>query len=537
MRASNRRLERLDPFELKDRLIAMAWARRGARAEGILNAGRGNPDWHALEPREALFELGRFAIEEARRTAPAQGLGGAPRKRGIARRMGLFLAKQAPAPGVRFLRRALRFAAQRLGCDRDALVHELVDGACGDHYPEPVRMLPQVERIVRGLVEQELCRGRQRGALDLFAVEGVSAGVCYLFDSLIANGLLRRGDRIAVAVPIFSPYLEIPRLERYAFDVVRIEASEFHVDGTHNWQYPDAEIDKIADPSVKALVLVNPSNPPSVALRRSTLRRLTRIVRTRRPDLIIITDDVYAGFVEGFQSLLAALPRNTVGLYSFSKYFGCTGWRLGVVAIHHGNVLDAWLRRRSSGRRYASLLLEPEKLKFIDRLVADSRAIAFNHTAGLSSPQQVLMALLALFGVMEPGRRYRRVTRRMLHGRLVALYRGLGAELPPDPLRAGYYAELDLAAWGMQHYGPGFVRFLERRHHPIDLLVALARGSSIVLMPGGSFGGPEWSVRVSLANLPAASYRRIGEKLAAAARGYVREWRRGARSRARASRR
>ncbi len=532
MRTMNRRLERLDPFELKDKLLAMARARPGASERTLLNAGRGNPDWHAIESREAFFELGRFAVEEARRAPPAVGLGGAPQKRGIARRLRAFLAREAPTPGTRFLRRALRFARDRLRCDGDALVHELVDGVCGDHYPEPMRMLPHAERFVRRFLEQELCAGRPRGGrLDLFAVEGASAGVCYLFDSLLANGLLRRGDRIAVAVPIFSPYLEIPRLERYAFDIVRIDASEFDDDGTHSWQYPDAEIDKIADPSVKALVLVNPSNPPSVAMRPSTLARLARIVRGRRPDLIVVTDDVYATFVEGFRSVFAALPRNTVGIYSFSKHFGCTGWRLGVVAIHEDNVLDARLRRRSSGRRYASLLLEPRKLKFIDRVVADSRAIAFNHTAGLSTPQQVQMALLALYGLMAEGLRYKQLARRTLDGRLRALYRGLGATLPANPLRAGYYAELDLAAWGLRTHGSGFVRFLRRRHHPIDLLVALARRASIVLMPGGSFGGPEWSVRVSLANLPAAAYERIGAELAAVARGYVREWRREGRSR------
>lgn len=527
MRASDWRLERLDPFELKDELVALARASGGRGTGGILNAGRGNPDWHAIEPREAFFELGRFAVAEARRAPPAAGLGGAPQERGIARRLRAFLARQAPTAGTRFLARALRFGRDRLRCDGDALVHELVDGVCGDHYPEPVRMLPHAERIVRRFLEQELCAGRPGGGrLDLFAVEGASAGVCYLFDSLLANGLLRRGDRIAVAVPIFSPYLEIPRLDRYRFEVVRIDASERDAGGMHSWQYPDAEIDKVADPKVKALILVNPSNPPSVAMRPATLERLARIVRRKRPDLIVITDDVYATFVEGFRSVFAALPRNTVGVYSFSKHFGCTGWRLGVIAIREDNVLDAALQRRSTGRRYASLLLEPRKLKFIDRLVADSRAIAFNHTAGLSTPQQVQMALLALFGLMAEGLRYKQLARRTLQARLQALYRGLGAKLPADPLRAGYYAELDLAAWGERAHGPGFVRFLKRRHHPIDLLAALARRASIVLMPGASFGGPEWSFRVSLANLPAADYARIGEHLAAAARGYVGEWRR-----------
>ena len=34
--------------------------------------------------------------------------------------------------------------------------------------------------------------------------------------------------------------------------------------------------------------------------------------------------------------------------------------------------------------RYASLTTKPRELRFIDRLVADSRAVALNHTAGLS---------------------------------------------------------------------------------------------------------------------------------------------------------
>jgi aspartate 4-decarboxylase len=37
------------------------------------------------------------------------------------------------------------------------------------------------------------------------------------------------------------------------------------------------------------------------------------------------------------------------------------------------------------------LLAEPRKLRFIDRLVADNRDEALNHTAGLSTPQQTMM--------------------------------------------------------------------------------------------------------------------------------------------------
>jgi aspartate 4-decarboxylase len=526
--AARRALARLDPFELKDRLISLAERRARQGAGALLNAGRGNPNWLALAPREAFLALGRFAIEESRRVALAEGMGGAPAKKGIARRLRAFLAGNAA--GTALLRRILDYGVRRCGFDADAFVHELASGAAGDHYPVPVRMRPHAERLVAEYLRRELLGARpSRSAFDLFAVEGATAGICYLFDSLVANGLLRRGDRIALAVPIFAPYVEIPRLARYAFDVVRIEASERRADGSHAWQYPDAEIDKLADRSIKALFLVHPSNPPSVAMRARTVRRLANLVRTRRRDLIVITDDVYATFVPGFRSLFAELPRNTVAMYSFSKHFGCTGWRLGVVALARDNVLDRLIaqlperRRREIGKRYASLALDPGKLRFIDRLAADSRSIALNHTAGLSTPQQAQMALFAAFALLDRGGRYRNLARAVVRRRLEALYAGLGAPLPEDPLRAGYYAELDLLVWAEQHYGAGFVSFLKRRKHPVELLLRLAERSAIVLMPGGGFAGPEWSVRVSLANLPEEAYGRIGAELAAAARDYVRE--------------
>ena len=100
---------------------------------------------------------------------------------------------------------------------------------------------------------------------------------------------------------------------------------------------------------------------------------------------------------------MAELPQNTIGVYSYSKHFGCTGWRLGVVAVHQNNIYDKMLAklpakdRAALNHRYSSISLTPEKLKFIDRMVADSRQVALNHTAGLSLPQQIQMALFSLF--------------------------------------------------------------------------------------------------------------------------------------------
>ena len=305
-RAAQRRLEHLSPFELKDKLIALAAGHARASTAQMLNAGRGNPNWIATAGRDAFFLLGRFAMQEARRTWDAPGLAGMPSPQGIATRLRAFLRHNAEEPGAELLRAALDYGTRQLGFEPDAFAHELTDAVVADNYPVPPRMLAHCERIVHEYLIQEVCDGRGPGGrFDLFATEGATAAICYIFDSLAVNGLLERGSRIALGTPIFTPYVEIPRLERYGLEIVPVQATETRPDGSHAWQYPDSEIEKLADHKVKAFFLVNPSNPPSVAMRPATVRRLVKVIRRDNPDLIIITDDVYATFVPGFRSLMA----------------------------------------------------------------------------------------------------------------------------------------------------------------------------------------------------------------------------------------
>lgn len=531
-RAEQRALRTLSPFELKDRLIALAADSERASHAQMLNAGRGNPNWVCATPREAFGMLLRFSLDESRRGISVPDFGRMPQKEGIAERFAEFLAADPKAPGAKLLRASLDYGVRSLKFDAETFVHELTEGIIGCRYPIPDRMLPCTERIVHEYLAREMCGGTPpAGRFDLFAVEGGTAGICYIFDSLTLNRLLRRGDAIALGVPTFTPYLEIPRLDRYAFKVVTIDAAkERRADGSHSWQYADEEIDKLADTRIKAFFVVNPSNPPSYALRASTMQRLVRLVKTRRRDLIIITDDVYGTFVPGFRSLMAELPRNTIGVYSYSKHFGCTGWRLGVVAVHQENVFDRMLARLPAkdraavNRRYRSISVAPQKLKFIDRMVADSRQVALNHTAGLSLPQQVQMALFSLFALLEEKDSYKTRCRVIVRRRLKALFDGLGLDAPIDEHRASYYAQLDLMVWAEQHYGPEFARYLRKRYDCTDMLFRLAQQSGVVLLHGGGFGGPEWSVRVSLANLPEETYSKIGQYLKEAAEGYVEEW-------------
>ena len=171
--------------------------------------------------------------------------------------------------------------------------------------------------------------------------------------------------------------------------------------------------------------------------------------------------------------LLGAFPRNTIGVYSYSKYFGCTGWRLGVIALHENNLLDELIARhpepvqKKLDKRYGTLVLEPRKVRFIDRIVADSRDVALNHTAGLSLPQQVMMSLFSLYELMDQKKLYQKACLGIVKKRVEATIEGLGIEVAPNEAFILHPGEFVLG------------QTLERVTLPNDLVARLEGKSSL----------------------------------------------------------
>jgi aspartate 4-decarboxylase len=202
-----------------------------------------------------------------------------------------------------------------------------------------------------------------------------------------------------------------------------------------------------------------------------------------------------------------------------------------VVAIHQDNVLDSKIAalpdadRCALDQRYGMLALEPRKLRFIDRLVADSRDVALNHTAGLSPPQQAIMTLFSLVELADHERTYRQACTAILRRRVTALCDGLGLEATPGPLFDNYYGLINLEFWLRKYLGEDIARFIQRHVHPLDIVFRLTRDHGIVLLNGGGFHAPDWSVRVSFANLDDDVYDDIGRAIRAIAQDYVHAYR------------
>ncbi len=524
-------LAKLSPFELKGRIIEAADEKVKNAAYTLLNAGRGNPNWIAIEARRAFFALGQFAMQECSRVFELpEGIAGVPSKDGISVRFETWMRDNGNVPGVDFLKRSYEYALMELSADADDLVYEWTDGIVGDHYPTPPRILHYTEIIIRKFLDWAFCAGNPpEDTFDLFAVEGSTAGMCYSFDVLKHNFLLNKGDCIGLMVPVFTPYIEIPELAEFDYTVMNIRADVMTPDGIHTWQYDPDDIAKLKDPKYKMLFVTNPSNPPSYAIDAKTVEALKEVVKAN-PNLMILTDDVYGTFVEGYRSLMADLPYNAMSCYSFSKYYGATGWRLSVTAVSENNVFDKLIselpqdKKEALNQRYQSLTLDVPGLKFIDRMVAESRLIALNHTAGLSTPQQIQMCLMALGTLLDDKDIYHKRMIKLIHDRYNALWSNFGFKMPDDPLRADYYSEIDLMVWAKELYGQEFADYINNNYNPLSAVFRLASETGAVVLNGDGFDGPKWSIRVSLANLNEEDYVKIGKYIRQILEQYATEW-------------
>lgn len=519
-----KKYEELSPFELKNKLISMA---EKSSEKLMLNAGRGNPNWVATLPRQAFFLLGNFAVEEGQRVLSRYGLAGAPEQENMGDRLVEFCGRNAEHVGAQFLKDSFLYVQKELDLDGDEFIAEMVDALLGDHYPTPDRVLNNTQEIIRAYLDLTMCDGNPpAGKMDIFLTEGGTAAMTYVFNTLKENFLLNPGDKIALGTPIFTPYLEIPPLNDYELEILDVEQDE-----NNNWQYPLKELEKLKDPSIKAFFVVNPSNPSSVSMASDSLDYIADLVKNERKDLILLTDDVYGTFVNGFRSLAAIAPHNTILVYSYSKYFGATGWRLGAIGIHQDNVMDDMIaklpkdKRLGLHKRYVTIATEPEKIKLIDRLVADSRAVALNHTAGISTPQQVMMVLFSLQELLDvDSRLYRKEIQDLIHERYQTLYDALGAPGAKLSFYAKYYTTIDIPALARKRYGKKFAAWLENEHEPIDFVWRMADDKNVVVMDGGGFAAPEMSVRVSLANLFKKDYAKIGAAISELLEDYKNEW-------------
>jgi aspartate 4-decarboxylase len=530
----------VSPFYLKDVLIKLAKGDDDDDSE-VLNAGRGNPNFFNKFSRDAFYYLSLIALELTKDVddnyndlvyyKSSTELAINHHKNGVYKELKSKIKHSKLITNKKikhFLLNYLQYikkSSKKSKMKPDDMIYNLITSSYGCFYPTPPKLQPHVEFIIKDymhrLIFENSDSNEKAEDYDFFATEGAAAGILYAFNTLHINGLLKKGDTIAIITPIFSPYLEMPKLKCYDLNIIELKG-----DPKNDFALPDSEIDKLKNPEIKGLFCVNPTNPSAFCLPYENIKRIGDIVKNNRPDLIIVSDCVYSPFVKKFNSLVLTCPKNTIEIYSCSKYFGTTGWRLGITMIRKDNNLNKLFKTLSTNKiedlkkRYELVSITPNKIPIMDRIVMDSRQVAEEHVGGLSTPQQTLMGLFLFYDYYESkngpiigNQTYSERIHKILDTRLNLLYKHLGIKPDRSKISTEYYALLPILDISNALFGEGSGEILKERSDYIDFVAFLAKTHKVVLLPGKGFGSGPWYIRVSLANLPDDKYEIISKSL------------------------
>ena len=138
--------------------------------------------------------------------------------------------------------------------------------------------------------------------------------------------------------------------------------------------------------------------------------------------------------------------------------------------------------------------------------------MALNHTAGLSLPQQVMMSLFGLVEMMDTEKVYQKACMEICERRFRKLItRAWGSRSPMSGRTSTATTASSISSTTLRkHVGNDVVEWLKENVHPLDIPFKLAQDHGIVLLNGSGFEAPNWSARVSFANLDDDAYEAIG---------------------------
>ena len=152
------------------------------------------------------------------------------------------------------------------------------------------------------------------------------------------------GDSVLVPEPMYVTYDGVVAATRAEVTPVPLRPENgFHLD-------PEDVIARLRD-NTKALIVNTPHNPTGTVMHEDTIAALAEICEQH--DLWLLSDEVYAdlAFERPHVSPLShpTLKHRTAGIFSLSKAFAMTGWRMGWVtapaelAIHIEGLLSCML--------------------------------------------------------------------------------------------------------------------------------------------------------------------------------------------------
>jgi aminotransferase len=154
------------------------------------------------------------------------------------------------------------------------------------------------------------------------SIEGITAAIMAITEP---------GDEIIIPEPTYTSYREVIILAGCKPVLVPLNEEK-------GWAFELDKYESAVTPKTKAIFYCNPNNPTGTIYTKEQLLGLAEIAK--KHDLFLMSDDVYKDFPldgklgEERVFSLAEVPElreRVIRLFSFSKAFAMTGWRVGYV--------------------------------------------------------------------------------------------------------------------------------------------------------------------------------------------------------------
>ena len=258
--------------------------------------------------------------------------------------------------------------------------------------------------------------------------------------------LLNTGDEVLVVDPGYDYYSQIRLFGGVPVRIAAREENQFKIDPT--------EVENAITPKTKAFILNTPSNPTGAVFDRDILEQVAALCQ--KHGIMVISDEPYEhilfdgnnhvsiGSLDGMQDL-------TVSIYTLSKSYAMTGWRVGYVAAHK------------------AIIAEMEKL--MEHMVSGVTSVAQRAAlAAIEGPQDCVKQMVE---------RYAQRRDLVIDG--LNSIKGISCIKPEST----FYAFANISSFGMSSWE--FARHMVKKH-------------KVAMVPGSIFGeNGEGFVRISFA--------------------------------------
>jgi aspartate/methionine/tyrosine aminotransferase len=209
-----------------------------------------------------------------------------------------------------------------------APVREAVTAALADDADAGKYTLPTGLTELRALAAADFERRGGRNLdpdHEILVTAGNMEGV-----KVLLRTLLDPGDEVIVTDPGFASHLGQIALCGGKPVFLRLDAER-------GWGLDAAALEALITPRTKALILISPHNPTGAVFGPDALDELMRIAERR--NLPVLLDDPYSHYVyddartEGDPLVTVGRYPNLVYMFTFSKAFAMSGWRIGYIAL------------------------------------------------------------------------------------------------------------------------------------------------------------------------------------------------------------